>query len=206
MSISNFTELKSSIADFLNRDDLTTTIPNFISLAEADLNRSLRHWRMEKRATANLDTQYTAFPNNFLEPIRLMLTGSEETRLEKITLSELMDKRAASNTTGTPKFYAVVDGSFEVYPVPDQTYTLEMIYYEPIGALSDSNTTNWVITYHPDAYLYASLSHSAPYLAEDQRTAVWVELYKNAVNGINMEDQKTKSGGSGHRMRIRSFG
>lgn len=206
MSISNFTELKSSIADFLNRDDLTTTIPDFISLAEADLNRNLRHWRMEKRATANLDTQYTAFPNNFLEPIRLMLTGSEETRLEKITLSELMDKRAASNTTGTPKFYAVVDGSFEVYPVPDQTYTFEMLYYERISSLSDSNTANWVITYHPDAYLYASLSHSAPYLAEDQRTAIWVQLYRNAVDGINMEDQKTKSGGSGHRMRIRSFG
>lgn len=206
MTITNFTELKSSIADFLNRDDLTSTIPSFITLAEADLNRQLRHWRMEKRATANLDTKYTAFPSDFLEPIRLMLTGANETRLELITLGELMDKRAVSNTAATPKFYAMVDGSFEVYPTPDQTYTLEMLYYERIDTLSSSNPTNWVITYHPDAYLYASLSHSAPYLAEDQRTPVWVELYKNAVSGINMEDQKAKSGGTGHRMRIRSFG
>jgi hypothetical protein len=71
VSITNFTELKSSIADFLNRDDLTSTIPSFIALAEADLNRQLRHWRMEKRATANLDTQYTAFPDDFLESIDL---------------------------------------------------------------------------------------------------------------------------------------
>ena len=67
MSISNFSELKSSIADFLNRDDLTTVIPTFIKLAEADFNRKLRHWRMEKRATANLDTKYTAFPDDYLE-------------------------------------------------------------------------------------------------------------------------------------------
>ena len=206
MSITNFSELKASIADFLNRDDLTTTIPDFISLAEADFNRKLRHWRMEKRATANLDTQYTAFPDDFLEPIRLMLTGTDETRLELITLSELMDKRATSNTASTPKFYAIVDGSFEVYPTPDQTYTFEMLYYGRITSLSDSNTSNWLITYHPDAYLYGSLAHSAPYLAEDQRTTVWAQLYKNSVDGINMEDQKSKSGGSGHRMRIRSFG
>lgn len=206
MSISNFTELKTSIADFLNRDDLTSVIPTFIKLAEADMNRKLRHWRMEKRATANLDTRYTALPIDFLEPIRLMLTGTSETRLEMITLSELMDKRASSNTSGTPKFYAMVDGSFEVYPTPDQTYTLEIVYYETIDNLSDQITTNWVLTYHPDVYLYSSLSHSAPYLSEDQRTTVWAQLYQNGVNGINMEDQKSKSGGSGHRMRIRSLG
>jgi len=206
VSISNFSELKSSVADFLNRDDLTSVIPTFIKLAEADMNRKLRHWRMEKRATANLDTQYTAFPNDFIEGIRLMLTGTNEHRLELISLSELMDKRANDNTAGTPKFYALVDGSFEVYPTPDQTYTLEMLYYERIDALNDGNTTNWVLAYHPDAYLYGALTHSAPYLGEDARSQVWAQLYQNAISGTNMEDQQAKSSGSGHRMRIRSFG
>lgn len=206
MSISNFSELKSSIADFLNRDDLTSVIPTFIKLAEADMNRKLRHWRMEKRATADLDTQYTSFPSDFIEAIRLMLTGTTEFRMELITLSELMDKRSESVASGTPRFYAMVDGSFEVYPTPDQTYTLEMLYYERIDALSDSNTTNWVLTYHPDVYLYGALTHSAPYLAEDARAPVWAQLYQNAISATNMEDQKSKSGGSGHRMRIRSFG
>jgi hypothetical protein len=206
MSISNFSELKSSIADFLNRDDLTSVIPTFIKLAEADMNRKIRHWRMEKRATANLDTQYTAFPNDFIEGIRLMITGTTEFRLELITLSELMDKRSENNASGTPRFYALVDGSFEVYPTPDQTYTLEMLYYERIDALSDSNTTNWALTYHPDAYLYGALTHSAPYLGEDARSQVWAQLYQNAISGTNMEDQQAKSSGSGHRMRIRSFG
>ena len=38
MSISNYNDLKSSIADFLNRDDLTAVIPTFIELAEADMS------------------------------------------------------------------------------------------------------------------------------------------------------------------------
>ena len=35
MSLTNFTELKTEIANFLNRDDLTNVIPTFIRLAEA---------------------------------------------------------------------------------------------------------------------------------------------------------------------------
>ena len=205
MSIANYTDLQSQIADFLNRDDLTSVIPTFITLAEADMNRRLRHWRMETRSQALLDTRYTALPQNFVDAVRLQLTGpSGVQRLELITNSELMDKRQASDTAGTPPFYVINDGTIEVYPAPDQDYDLEMVYIATIPDIS-TNTTNWVITYHPDCYLYGALIHSAPYLQEDPRTQTWAALYKNAVDGINLEDDKAKTSGSGHRMRIRSF-
>lgn len=205
MSIANYTDLQSQIADFLNRDDLTSVIPTFITLAEADMNRRLRHWRMETRSQALLDTRYTALPQNFVDAVRLQLTGpSGVQRLELITNSELMDKRQASDTAGTPRFYVINDGTIEVYPAPDQDYDLEMVYIATIPDIS-TNTTNWVITYHPDCYLYGALMHSAPYLQEDPRTQTWAALYKNAVDGINLEDDKAKTSGSGHRMRIRSF-
>ena len=60
MALTTYDELKTSIADFLDRDDLTSVIPDFITLAEADLNRGLRHWRQEKRATVEIDTQFSA--------------------------------------------------------------------------------------------------------------------------------------------------
>ena len=205
MSITTYDELKSSIADFLNRDDLTTVIPTFISLAEADMNRQVRHWRMEDRAVALLDTRYTSLPTDFIEALRVMLTGPSIQRLELITNSELMDKRALTDVAATPKFYTITDGAFEVYPTPDQDYDLEIVYFERLNALSASNASNWMLEYHPDAYLYGSLSHAAPYLGEDQRVAVWASLYKNAISGINLEDDKAKASGAGHRMRIRSF-
>lgn len=205
MSVTNFTDLKSSIADFLNRDDLTSVIPTFISLAEADMNRKLRHWRMERRSNATLDSQYSALPNDFLEPIRLMITGDNSYRLELISHGDLMDRREANNTTATPRYYAIIDGTIEVYPTPDQSYTLEMVYYSSLDALTSSNTTNWVITHHPDAYLYGALMHSSPYLAEDGRTQTWSTLFQNAIAGISMENERAKASGAGHRMRIRSF-
>jgi hypothetical protein len=205
VSITTYDELKSSIADFLNRDDLTSVIPTFISLAEADMNRKVRHWRMEDRAVATIDSQYTSLPTDFIEAVRVMLTSPSTQRLELITNSELMDRRATSETSGTPAYYAIVDGTFEVYPIPDQDYSMEILYFGRIPALSASITTNWMLDYNPDAYLYGSLAAAAPYLGEDQRTQIWASLYQNAISGINLEDDKAKASGAGHRMRIRSF-
>ena len=99
----------------------------------------------------------------------------------------------------------MTDGSIEVFPTPDSTYTLEMVYYSKIVPLTDANTSNWLLEYFPDAYLYGALMHSAPFLGEDNRLAIWSTLYGNAISAINTDSDKAKFGGSGHRMKIRSF-
>ena len=206
MAITTYAELKTSITDFLNRDDLDTVAPTFISLAEADLQRRVRHWRGEKRSTAEIDTQYSAIPADFLEAIRFYITGGDTRPLELISQAELLDRKFRNlNTSGQPAYYAITAGEIEVYPVPDATYTSELYYNSRIPALSDSTTTNWLLEYYPDAYLYGSLVHSAPYLKEDARLQTWAALYQNAVDAINSESESSKFGGSGRRLKIRSY-
>ena len=205
MAITTYTELKSAISDFLNRDDLDAVIPTFIDLAEARLNREVRHWRMEDRAVATLDTQYTALPTNFLEPIRMSLTSGDTSTMEVVGVQEMSDLRArALNTSGKPRYYTILDQSIEVYPSPDGEYSLEMVYFETLPALSTSST-NWLLTNYPDAYLYGALLHSAPYLQDDARMQVWDALYQTAVSAINLDGERAKTGGSGRRMKIRSY-
>lgn len=43
---------------------------------------------------------------------------------------------------------------------------------------------NWLLTAHPDVYLYGTLVESAPYLKDDARVAVWEQRYQDAVAGI----------------------
>lgn len=206
MALTTFAELKSSIADFLNRDDLTSVIPDFITLAEADMNRNVRHWRQEARVSQTIDAQYEDLPSDFLEAVRYYVTSNDTNSLELISQGEMLERRERSlNTTGRPQYYAITAGQAEFYPTPDGTYTAELYYVQRITALSDSNTSNWVLQYYPDAYLYGALVHSAPYLADDNRTAVWSSLYQNAIGAINMESEKAKFGGSGRRMKIRSY-
>jgi len=126
--------------------------------------------------------------------------------LEAESQAQLIDRRAeAGNTTGLPRYYAIIDGTIEVFPTPDSDYTLEMVYVSKVQALTSSNTTNWVLDYFPDAYLYGSLMHTAPFLEEDQRLTVWSSLFEKAVESINQENANAKFGGAGLRVKIRSY-
>jgi hypothetical protein len=205
MAITTYAELQSSIASWLNRSDLTSVIPDFISLAETNMERSIRHWRQEKRATATIDTQYSALPADYLEGIRFNLDGDQRL-IEMITSADMQRKRYANaDTSGSPRYFSVTGGQLEVFPTPDSNYTGELYYYSTIDALSDSNTSNWVLQYYPDVYLYGALVHSAPYLVDDARTQTWAALFSAAVNAINSESEKAKFSGSGLRLKINSY-
>lgn len=203
---STYAELKEEVINFLNNLAAEQTVDTFIDLTEADMSRRLRHWRMERRSTAVLDTQYSALPSDFYEPIRLITTGSNPRRIELVGQGQLMELRENNNDkSGQPEVYAITDGTIEVFPKPDGQYTLEMVYYSNIDALTSSNTSNWVLQYHPDAYLYGALMHSAPFLGEDNRLQTWSALYEKAINDMNADSDKAKFGGSGHRIKIRSY-
>ena len=206
MSITTYSELKASIGNWLNRDDLTAVIPDFISLAEADISRRLRHWQMEERATAEMDTQYSAVPADWVETIRFQTLGNGTRPLELISRSQMLDRRAnARDAAGRPQFYTMAAGQFEVFPTPDQTYNAELLYFARVPALSDAAPTNWLLTAASDAYLYGALVHSAPYLQDDARSAVWASFYQSAIDALNTASDDARYSGSGLRMRIGAY-
>lgn len=206
MAITTYAELKTAISSWLDRDDLTSVIPDFIMLAEHQMNREVRHYKMTERSSANLDSRYNAVPADWLETIRFTLTTSSPSRLQLISIDEMASQRENSNnTTGRPKFYCHIGDSFELYPTPDGTYASELVYYEKITPLSDSNTSNWLLADGPDAYLYGALSQAAPYLGEDERIAVWSGLYNGAVASLNTSSDRTKNSNSSLKMKISAY-
>ena len=127
MALSTFADLQSAIAGWLLRSDLTARIPDFISLAEAQIARDVRHWRMESRASVSLQLRYTVLPTDWVDTIRATLSVSTSKALKLVSMTEMDALRAANgDAPGTPRYYAHVAGSLEVYPTPDTTYTLEI--------------------------------------------------------------------------------
>lgn len=207
MALTTYTELKTAIADFLNRDDLTAAIPTFISLAESQINRDVRHWKMENRATATIDSQYLTRPSDWVETIRFHITSDGTRTLDLLSAQAMSDKRqGAEDVTGIPRYYRHSENQFELFPSPSGPYESELLYYQKVPALSDSNTSNWLLTDHPDVYLYGALTHSAPYLAEDERVAIWVQIYSAAVARVNQTSEDSIYSGSGLTMKVRGLG
>ena len=207
MALNTYTALKTSIADFLNRDDLTSVIPDFIALAEAQMNRDVRHWKMEARSSGQQSSgdEYMQVPADWIETIRLHLTGTGSTVVNLVSRDAMADKRAANeDATGTPRMYTHADGQFQLYPTPSVDTDFELLYYQKIPSLS-SNADNWLLLEAPDVYLYGALIHSAPYLAEDQRVAVWAQMYSAAVARLNESSESARYSGSGLTMKVRGL-
>ena len=60
--------------------------------------------------------------------------------------------------------------------------------FKSVTSLSVSNTTNWLLTAHPDAYLYGSLLEAAPYLMDDARLAMWATALERVLAEIRHPD------------------
>jgi hypothetical protein len=203
LALDSFANLKAAIASWLNRTDLTAAIPDFITLAEAQMNRDIRHPKMEERVTASLSAQYLTLPANWLETIRMQI-GGQYGQLQQISYEAMQDYRWRNNdASGIPGYFCHVAGQIEVYPTPNDTFSAELVYYERIPSLSDSVTSNWLLASSPDVYLYGSLLQSAPYLVEDQRIMVWQQFYDRAVTGLDTEAGRARTS-SGMRMRVRA--
>jgi len=203
MTITTYSGLKYAIADFLNRDDLTdTAIDSFIGLCEADLQRRLQdHYLAEVATTLTVNSQYTALPADFRGLIRLSVDGDNRS-LNAITADEMQDFRYSNgDTAGKPRYYAITKGQLEVFPTPDEAYTVNLIYTQDLTPLSDSNTSNWVLAEAPDAYLYGSLAHTAAYLRDDGRLQTWITLYNATIGGMLRDSQDAVFGRS-LKMRI----
>ena len=209
MAITNYTTLQSAIADFLNRDDLTAVIPTFIQLAEAQMQREVRHWKMEARVSGQQSggDEYMQIPADWLETIRMHITGSGTSAITMTSRAAMADIRAKNEDVSTvlPYYYCHADSQFQLYPTPAEDTDIELLYYQKIPDLA-SNTTNWLLSDAPDVYLYGSLLHSAPYLAEDARVAVWAQMYSAAVQNVNSASEKARYSGSGMTLKLRGLG
>ena len=203
MAITTFSELKTAVANWLDRSDLTDRIPEFIALAEARHRRDFKIRRMETRVTANTiaDTEFYTLPDNYVAMRNIQLNTSTKTPLEYLT-PEQMDRVRGGSTTGKPKAYSIIGNTFQLRPIPDSVYEIEMLYYKYFTGLSDSNTTNDMLTYHPDAYLYAVLLEAEPYLQNDKRVQLWVGAYELAKKGIIDSNERDRHSGVAPTTRI----
>ena len=207
MALSNYSELKASVADWLNRSDLTSAITDFVSLAEAQMERTLRTRQMIVRANATISDEYSALPDDYLEAKSFKLTGTNPiSPLVFQSINALDDLQVTYTSSGQPKYFCVIGGQIRVLPVPDTSYVSELIYYAKLSKLSTSNTTNWLLTLSPDVYLYGSLLQAAPYLQDDARIQIWAGLYQSGIDALNLADERGSMTGGALMARARTFG
>lgn len=193
-TITNYSTLQTTIAQYLNREDLLPQIPTFIQLAEADMNTRLRTREMIVRAEATSSNEYVQLPSDWLEAINLQIVDGTSP-LRYVTLDEA-DRIVFSKEFNQVMAYSLMNGAIELVPAPGGDVDIEMVYYGKVPALSSQQTTNWLLTKAPDVYLYGACLHAQPFLMDDQRMPVFATLYNSRIEALNDESVKSTHSGS----------
>ena len=204
MALTTYTELKTSLANWLNRSDLTTEIgDDFIKLTEADLNSKLRVRAMIAQVNITVDAETAALPTDFLQ-IRnfYILSGQTKTPLVYTTPAS-MDTTSGTSTTGKPTTFTILGDTLRFSPKPDATYTAVMNYFKKFPALSSTNATNYILASHPAIYLYGSLFHAANFLGgiNPQQVSTWQQMYATSLERLELNDREDEYNGSPLQVR-----
>ena len=194
MAFTNYTDLKATIADYLARTDLTTQIPDFITLAENRLRRDLRLRTMLKvvTTTTTAGDKTVAYPSDFLamKDIHIASGTTVDTLIYQNTSNFFRNTRAAMG--GKPTYYTSLSTEFQFAPIPDGAYTLNMLYYAKPVFLSDTNPSNDFLANAPDLLLYAALGEAEPYLMNDERLGTWASLYQRGLESLRASDDESE--------------
>ena len=197
MALSSYSALKTSIANWLNRTDLTSEIEDFIVLAEKDFNSKLRIRQMVSTDSSfSINAETVALPTGFLQVRDFFITqGGSKFSLQYITPAQ-MDQIKGSSVVGQPSTYTIIGENFRFAPTPSSTYTATLNFYKEFDALSDSNTSNYILASHPAIYLYGSLYHSANFLGgvEPRLIQQWQQMYATALERLERNDREDQYG------------
>lgn len=201
MALANYSDLKSAVADWLVRSDLTSRIPDFIALAEARINRELRVREMIATETGTVSSQTLAIPSDFVEALRFTLDTASDIPLEYRPFEDA-ERRNAGNSSGQPAMFAVVGSEFRLYPTPDSDYTYTLDFYQRVPALSDTNTTNWLLTKAPDLYLFGALAEAAPFLLDEAWFPLWDGRFQTVKRALQGAESRAKRTSGPRRARV----
>jgi len=178
MPFSTYTELQASVADWLNRTDLSTQIIDFIALAEADMNLALVENKMETTATVSITSGLGTLPTDCLDILTVEMPNGD------VLIPETDREADKYENAGTSEAVTVSGSSLRITPPGDASFDVTLRYRQKVPALSSENVSNWVLASHPNAYLFGALGHAESFLVNMEKADEYRGAFGQAVAGI----------------------
>lgn len=189
MSLTNYADLQASVATWLQRSDLTATIPDFITLFEACANRRLRVRQQETTAELTPTSGTMALPTDYLSWRRLTWTGDPSRDLQYVEPS-WMQSTFPNNAVDLPSVFTIEGGNIIQRPVDATNTVLEFVYLAKIPPLSIG--PNWLMTEHPDLYLFGTLVEAQAYAVNADTAVLWKARRDELFQEIETLSGKTR--------------
>tara|TARA_S200002703_G_scaffold74073_1_gene63936 strand:+ start:4361 stop:5008 length:648 start_codon:yes stop_codon:yes gene_type:complete len=182
--------LKSTVQDWMQVDETTfnDNLDEMIQNAESRIFKLVQFPQQRKNVTANVSTnnRFLATPSDFYAPFSLAVIDTNEYHYLLYKHPSFIKQYAPNSTTrGRPKYYSLFDDTaFELGPVPDADYDVELHYlYKPASLTSGGDAgTTLLSTEYPELLLYATLVEAAVFLKEPDNVLAQLDArFKEAI-------------------------
>lgn len=190
MTISTYSELKSAIDNWLERNDLSSSgaADEAIDLCEAEMQRELKLQAFETTGNVTVTSGTGALPTGFNKARSVYWATDPNRVLRYVTPNEL--ERIKSSTPSEVNYYTVVGTS--VLVADDQSGTLVMTYTANFTPLDGTNTTNSILTNHPACYLYGSLAQAAIFCKDFDSAARYRTIFESELQQVKADNTEKK--------------
>ena len=204
MALSTYDQLKTSIANYLNRSDLDAVIPDFITLTERRLDRDVRARANMVRAntTTISGTAFYNLPTDMLELRNVVYDSTNNSYALSYMSPESLSREYGTYTNGVPRAYSIIGEDIKIAPTPDGSYTLAINYYEALTPLSSSVATNNILDNFPELYLFGACAEGAVYLNDNEQLQRFSALYLEAVNSVRAAEDAARYSGTVMTMSV----
>ena len=163
--ITDYGSLKTEVIGWAHDDEATdSVVSTCVQLAETYLTQELRTVNQQQSTTLTLTaaTQTVAAPTGFVEHISLNY-ADQSGWPKQVSQTAILDSRDTMQSSGRPSYYCInADNSFAFERPASTDYSLTLVYYKRFDLATD--TTNWLLTNHPNVYFWATLQEVASYL------------------------------------------
>ena len=176
--------LKSDIATYMARSDLTSVIPTFIRLAESRIRKEVRCMNMQTSTSLTITSGEAALPSDFNELISIVPSVVRSRGLIYQPPSTFYTM-AYDDSSGNANFFTIEGDTVKFAPAPADNSTATLIYWKAYTALSADADTNWLLTNHYDIYLYACLAEAKAFIEDDEAPIKWLDAYDIAKMKVN---------------------
>lgn len=192
-----YEKLVELIANYLGRNDLNERIPDFIHLVEVDISRSLNLREQEKVISDVFieDQDYIEMPDDLQMPRLLRIDTSPVRMVDIVSMTKWVAIGESFGASVFPMAATMVGDRFHLAPAPAAPDPYTLFYRARLMPLSSENSTNRILKDAPDCLLYGALAHSAPYVGDDARLAVWGTIYSQAKEDYRRFEWRSRTYG-----------
>ena len=183
--ITDYASLQAEVISESHRTDLADKIPSFIQRAEREMSRQLP-LRAFETAVTGTSTGTIALPADF-DQVELLVLNAHG---REYPMDYTSPNGVSAYVSGNPNRYTLLDGEIKFIAPTGGQYTLN--YLRKLVPLSDVTTTNFLLTEHPDAYLYGTLVQLHLYTRDDVEANKYAPMFNMVMSQIASQDARKR--------------